>query len=80
MSEGFPKIAAKAPAVLDLEPGTYWWCSCGLSAKQPFCDGAHKGTGFTPMAFTAGEAKEAYLCQCKVSKNPPYCDGAHKAL
>ena len=42
MSEGYPKIAAKAPAVLDLEPGTYWWCACGLSSKQPFCDGSHK--------------------------------------
>ena len=76
-----PKIAAKQPVAVKLEAGkTYYWCTCGESKGQPFCDGAHKGTGFTPMAFTAGEAKEAYLCQCKVSKNPPYCDGAHKAL
>ena len=76
-----PKIAAKQPVAVKLEAGkTYYWCTCGESKGQPFCDGAHKGTGFTPMAFTAAESKEAYLCQCKHSKNPPYCDGAHKTL
>ena len=76
-----PKIAAKQPVAVKLEAGkTYNWCTCGESKAQPFCDGSHKGTTFTPLAFTAGETKEAYLCQCKHSKNPPYCDGAHKTL
>ena len=70
----------KKPFHITEQPGIKYYCACGRSAGLPYCDGAHKGTGFTPMAFTAGEAKEAYLCQCKVSKNPPYCDGAHKAL
>ena len=79
MSE--PKIAAKFPIAVKVEAGkTYHWCTCGGSKGQPFCDGAHKGTGFTPMAWTAPETKEAYLCQCKHTKNSPLCDGAHKAL
>ena len=56
MSEGFPKVAAKNPAVLDLEPGTYYWCTCGLSAKQPFCDGAHKACELRPMKVEIQEA------------------------
>ena len=79
MSE--PKIAAKFPIAVKVEAGkTYHWCTCGGSNGKPFCDGAHKGTGFTPMARTAPETKEAYLCQCKHTKNSPLCDGAHKAL
>ncbi len=75
-----PTIAAKEPAVLDLEPGTHYWCSCGLSKKQPYCNGAHKGTGFTPLAFTIAEKKQAVLCQCKRTGNAPYCDGTHESL
>lgn len=75
-----PVIAAKQPVVLSLEPGTYYWCRCGRSKNQPFCDGAHQGTEFTPMEFTATEKKQVALCQCKQTKNPPFCDGAHKAL
>ena len=75
-----PKIADKKPAVLELAPGTYHWCTCGLSKKQPFCDGNHKGTEFTPMAFELKEKKKVALCQCKATKNPPYCDGAHSKL
>jgi len=73
-------IVAKEPAVLELEPGTYYWCSCGKSAKQPFCDGSHKGTDFTPVAFDVSEKKSVALCLCKHSKNQPFCDGSHAKL
>lgn len=76
-----PVIAQKSPIPVEVEAGkTYYWCTCGKSAKQPFCDGAHKDTGFTPMAWTAPETKTAYMCACKHTKNAPLCDGAHKAL
>lgn len=78
MSE--PKIADKKPAVLELEPGSYYWCACGHSAKQPFCDGAHKGTGFVPLKFeVAAPAKQA-LCLCKQTGTKPHCDGTHRNL
>jgi CDGSH-type Zn-finger protein len=80
MSEGIPKVAAKVPAVLDLEAGTYFWCTCGLSAKQPFCDGAHKACALRPLKFELPEAGKKALCQCKHTKTPPYCDGSHCAL
>ena len=60
--------------------GTYWWCRCGKSKKQPFCDGAHKGSAFTPMEFKLDAPKRVALCQCKHTKNPPYCDGTHSKL
>lgn len=75
-----PTIADKVPAVLELEPGTYYWCRCGRSEKQPYCDGAHKGTDLTPMEFTIEEKKKVALCQCKQTVKPPFCDGAHKTL
>ncbi|MDQ6997476.1 MAG: CDGSH iron-sulfur domain-containing protein [Mariprofundus sp.] len=73
-------IAAKEPAVLELEAGTYYWCSCGKSANQPFCDGSHKGTAFTPEVIEITEKKTVALCQCKQTKNPPFCDGSHNNL
>lgn len=76
-----PKIAAKAPIAVDVEAGkTYYWCACGLSAKQPFCDGSHKTTEMKPLAWTAPESKSAYFCACKHTKKSPLCDGTHKAL
>lgn len=75
------KIAAKAPVKVELEAGKdYWFCSCGHSSSQPFCDGAHKGTGFAPMKFTAEKDGPAWLCQCKRTGGAPFCDGSHKSL
>ena len=76
-----PKVAAKVPIRVELEKGKkYAWCTCGLSDKQPFCNGAHKGTDYRPLVFEAEESKTVSLCQCKATKNPGFCDGSHKAL
>ena len=76
-----PKIAQKAPYVVDVEAGkTYYWCSCGLSAKQPFCDGSHKGSSFAPLPYTADKTGQAAFCGCKATANQPLCDGAHRKL
>jgi CDGSH-type Zn-finger protein len=75
-----PVIADKKPAVLELEPGNYYWCSCGQSQNQRFCDGSHKGSEFTPLAFEVAQKKRVALCNCKHTANPPYCDGAHSKL
>ena len=76
-----PVIAARAPAKVALEAGQeYWYCTCGKSAKQPFCDGSHQGTAFAPKSFTTEKTGEAWLCRCKHTANAPHCDGAHKSL
>ena len=73
-----PTIAGNKPIPVELKAGEeYYFCACGKSANQPFCDGSHKGTDFVPKAFTAEEDGEAYLCQCKLSANVPFCDGTH---
>ena len=76
-----PVISQKSPIAAEVEKGkTYYWCSCGKSAKQPFCDGSHKGTAFTPQAFTAEKDETVYFCGCKHTKTPPLCDGSHREL
>ena len=75
-----PKIAAKHPVSKVLEPGDYFWCACGKSKNQPFCDGSHMGSGITPVQFRIDSKKEVWLCQCKHSGNKPFCDGTHKDL
>ena len=75
-----PKIAAKFPKMETLDPGTYFWCACGKSSNQPFCDGSHQGTGINPVQFKIEEKQDAWLCQCKKTGNKPYCDGTHKDL
>lgn len=76
-----PTIADKKPIAVELKQGEeYYWCACGKSQNQPFCDGSHRGTSFTPKSFKATETGEAWLCQCKHTQNPPYCDGTHAKL
>ena len=80
MSEENPVVASSMPAVIRIEPGEYWWCSCGKSSKQPFCDGSHKGTSFTPQKVEISESQNTAFCNCKHSGNGPFCDGAHSSL
>ncbi|HOC54915.1 MAG TPA: CDGSH iron-sulfur domain-containing protein [Verrucomicrobiota bacterium] len=75
-----PNIVQKSPAVQKAETGTHYWCACGKSRKQPFCDGSHKGTEFVPVKVEVNEAKTVAWCLCKHTKNPPFCDGTHKQL
>ena len=76
-----PYIADTKPAAVELKEGeTVWWCSCGRSKDQPFCDGSHKDTGFEPVAFTAEKTETVYLCGCKRTGSQPFCDGSHQGL
>lgn len=76
-----PIPAARSPISVQVEAGkTYWWCTCGRSKKQPFCDGAHKGTGLTPLTYTAEAAGELWFCACKATQGQPLCDGSHNTL
>lgn len=74
-------IAQKAPFPVAVEAGKdYWWCACGNSKNQPFCDGSHKGGPFTPIKYTAAQSQTVFFCGCKASGNKPLCDGSHKSL
>jgi CDGSH-type Zn-finger protein len=75
------QIAQKAPIPIEVEAGkSYWWCACGLSKNQPFCDGSHKGTAFVPSEFKPTESKRVFFCACKQTASMPLCDGAHNKL
>lgn len=81
MSESLAVVAQKGSYKIEVEAGkSYWWCSCGQSSKQPFCDGSHKGSTFSPMKFDAEEAGIVSFCGCKATGKAPRCDGSHKNL
>lgn len=76
----FPDGSAKAPYFLNTEPGAYFWCACGLSSNQPYCDGSHKGTAIRPLKFNIDSEKLQAFCGCKRTGKPPFCDGTHLNL
>ena len=76
-----PVIAQKEPFGVEVEEGKeYWWCACGRSAAQPFCDGSHKGTGLAPLQYNAKRARTVWFCGCKQTAGKPLCDGTHNGL
>jgi CDGSH-type Zn-finger protein len=76
-----PDIGGRAPISVEVEAGkVYWWCACGRSKSQPFCDGSHKTTSFTPIEYRADKNGKVFFCTCKRSSKKPFCDGSHKKL
>ena len=76
MSKG--KRAGESPIGVNVVEGkSYFWCTCGISLKQPFCDGSHKGTEFIPLKYKAEQSKKVFFCTCKQTIDPPMCDGSH---
>lgn len=75
------KVAQTSPIPVEVEAGkNYFWCACGLSSKQPFCDGSHKETDFKPIKWQCEEDGKKFFCACKQTDNSPFCDGSHKQL
>ena len=75
------EVAATAPIKVEVEAGkNYFWCACGRSANQPFCDGSHKGSEFAPVKWTAEDDGAKFFCACKQTDGRPFCDGSHKKL
>lgn len=76
-----PVVAQKSPYAVEVEAGkSYWWCACGLSKRQPFCDGSHKVTSFTPVEYKADASKTVWFCGCKNTHAAPLCDGSHNTI
>jgi len=76
-----PNIVDRDPIKVAVKEGeTHYWCACGLSKSQPYCDGSHSSTDITPMKFVTKDSGAAYLCMCKHTQNAPYCDGSHAKL
>ena len=76
-----PEVGGRRPLTVDVEAGkSYWWCACGRSKTQPYCDGSHKPTSFRPMEFKADKNETVWFCACKRSGTKPLCDGSHKQL
>ena len=76
-----PHVPQKSPYAVEVEAGkSYFWCACGQSSKQPFCDGSHKGSGFSPVKWEASESRTVFFCGCKHGASQPLCDGTHKQL
>lgn len=76
-----PNIAQKSPFPIEVKAGKkYFWCACGKSQSQPFCDGSHRGSEFTPMSYDSEADQTLYFCGCKHSNGKPFCDGTHTTL
>ena len=75
-----PHIASRQPIQIRLDSGEHFWCACGHSKTQPFCDGSHEGKGIEPLAFKVDYETKKLMCQCKHTKTPPYCDGSHRYI
>ena len=76
-----PDIGGRKPIAIEVEAGkSYWWCACGRSQTQPFCDGSHKVTSLTPVEFKVEKSEKVFFCTCKRSGKKPLCDGSHKKL
>ena len=74
------KVPQKSPYVMEIEAGTYAWCACGASSNQPYCDGSHKGTPYTPVVENVSEKKTVAWCGCKHTGGAPFCDGSHAKM